>query len=629
MERRRKWYRRILIGFFLFMLAGTLVSRIYDSMTVPKVLTAYSKRKSVETMISGTGTVKERETVLCDIFPGLKVESVSVAAGSEVKTGDELFHFQMESVLEQQAELEGELERAKLNLERRDIASETYASVTQAELAQRELTLAQQALAEGQKEYDEKWAEHFVNKKNLEEEYRKNKALSDDELLLSQEQQLASAEKELRNAKASRDGQIREAQQEIDELKAKIEAAKSGSPVLPTATGSNASAGTNAVSESSAVPEINAVPEISTVSETSAVPEINAVPEISTVSETSASSESDASAETDIAALEKQLAAAQQELSELKGQWDLTISEIRYRHNTLSLQYDKLVNGETSAQQALKDTYEAEIKQEDEAAKAEEEELETLKKNVENAQWNLDIASRQDKQAALSAGQQARLAEIDRQLQQAEIRELERRLERIGEVVAEEGRVCAEADGTVILQEMTAGRTSTGEERLSIATGSRVFEAEFDKEGQELSVGDLLAVSIPGSARSVEARIGSMNLLGEESGIFRADLEDLNLAVGTVTSYQCRRTSDTYQNVIPLSALRRDSEGYYCLAVRTRSAVMGQEFRAERVGLTVLEMGSTEAAVEGAIFDTDPLITASNQVVISGDRVRPVEDLQG
>ena len=611
MERRRKWYRRILIGFFLFMLAGTLVSRIYDSMTVPKVLTAYSKRKSVETMISGTGTVKERETVLCDIFPGLKVESVSVAAGSEVKTGDELFHFQMESVLEQQAELEGELERAKLNLERLDIASETYASVTQAELAQRELTLAQQALAEGQKEYDEKWAEHFVNKKNLEEEYRKNKALSDDELLLSQEQQLASAEKELRNAKASRDGQIREAQQEIDELKAKIEAAKSGSPVLPTATGSNASAGTNAVSESSAVPEINAVPEISTVSETSA------------------SSESDASAETDIAALEKQLAAAQQELSELKGQWDLTISEIRYRHNTLSLQYDKLVNGETSAQQALKDTYEAEIKQEDEAAKAEEEELETLKKNVENAQWNLDIASRQDKQAALSAGQQARLAEIDRQLQQAEIRELERRLERIGEVVAEEGRVCAEADGTVILQEMTAGRTSTGEERLSIATGSRVFEAEFDKEGQELSVGDLLAVSIPGSARSVEARIGSMNLLGEESGIFRADLEDLNLAVGTVTSYQCRRTSDTYQNVIPLSALRRDSEGYYCLAVRTRSAVMGQEFRAERVGLTVLEMGSTEAAVEGAIFDTDPLITASNQVVISGDRVRPVEDLQG
>ena len=605
MERRRKWYRRILIGFFLFMLAGTLVSRIYDSMTVPKVLTAYSKRKSVETMISGTGTVKERETVLCDIFPGLKVESVSVAAGSEVKTGDELFHFQMESVLEQQAELEGELERAKLNLERLDIASETYASVTQAELAQRELMLAQQALAEGQEEYDEKWAEHFVNKKNLEEEYRKNKALSDDELLLSQEQQLASAEKELRNAKSSRDGQLQEAQQEIDELKAKIEAAKNGSPGLPTATGSNANSATSADPETSAVSETNAAHE------------------------SSASPGSNASAETDIAALEKQLAAAQRELSELKGQWDLTISEIRYRHNTLSLQYDKLMNGETSAQQALKDTYEAKIKQEDEAAKAEEEELETLKKNVENAQWNLDIASRQDEQAALSAGQQARLAEIDRQLQQAEIREIERRLERIGEVVAEEGRVCAETDGTVILQEMSAGRTSTGEERLSIATGSRVFEAEFDKEGQELSVGDLLAVSIPGSARSVEARIGSMNLLGEESGIFRADLEDLNLAVGTVTSYQCRRTSDTYQNVIPLSALRRDSEGYYCLAVRTRSAVMGQEFRAERVGLTVLEMGSTEAAVEGAIFDTDPLITASNQVVISGDLVRPVEDLQG
>ena len=591
MEHRRRWYRRILIGFFLFMLAGTLISRIYDSMTVPKVLTAYAKRKSVETIISGTGTVKERETVLCDIFPGLKVESVSVSAGSEVKTGDELFHFQMASVLEEKESLEEELQRAQLNLQRLGVASETYAAVTQTELAQRELALAQQALAEGQKEYDAQWAEHFVNRKNLDAEYERKRTMSDDELILSQEQQLASAEKELRNARSSRDGQIQEKQQEIDELKAKIEAAKGGSPAAPVASGANAAAGI-------------AGAETSTGNAGSSVG-------------------------ADTAALEKQLAAAQRELEELKGQWELTISDIRYRYDTLSIQYDRLMNGETTAQEALRDSYEADLKQEDAEEKADQDALEALTKSVENAQWNLDIASRQDKQAALSAAQQERLAEIDRQLQEMEIRDIERRLARIEEIASGEGRVCAQMDGTVILQEMTAGRTSTGEERLSIAAGSRIFEAEFDKEGQELATGDLLSVSIPGSTRSVEARISSMNLLGEETGIFRADLEDLNLAIGTVTSYQCRRTSDTYQQVIPLSALRRDSEGYYCLAVRARSAVMGQEFKAERVGLTVLEMGSTEAAVEGAIFDTDPLITASNQVIISGDRVRPVEDLQG
>ena len=591
MEHRRRWYRRILIGFFLFMLAGTLISRIYDSMTVPKVLTAYAKRKSVETIISGTGTVKERETVLCDIFPGLKVESVSVSAGSEVKTGDELFHFQMASVLEEKESLEEELQRAQLNLQRLDVASETYAAVTQTELAQRELALAQQALAEGQKEYDAQWAEHFVNRKNLDAEYERKRTMSDDELILSQEQQLASAEKELRNARSSRDGQVQEKQQEIDELKAKIEAAKGGSPEAPVASGANAAAGMAGTEPSAG--------------------------------------NAGSSAGADTAALEKQLAAAQRELQELKGQWELTISDIRYRYDTLSIQYDRLMNGETTAQEALRDSYEADLKQEDVEEKADQDALEALTKSVENAQWNLDIASRQDKQAALSAAQQARLAEIDRQLQEMEIRDIERRLARIEEIASGEGRVCAQVDGTVILQEMTAGRTSTGEERLSIAAGNRIFEAEFDKEGQELATGDLLSVSIPGSTRSVEARISSMNLLGEETGIFRADLEDLNLAIGTVTSYQCRRTSDTYQQVIPLSALRRDSEGYYCLAVRARSAVMGQEFKAERVGLTVLEMGSTEAAVEGAIFDTDPLITASNQVIISGDRVRPVEDLQG
>ena len=343
MEHRRRWYRRILIGFFLFMLAGTLISRIYDSMTVPKVLTAYAKRKSVETIISGTGTVKERETVLCDIFPGLKVESVSVSAGSEVKTGDELFHFQMASVLEEKESLEEELQRAQLNLQRLGVASETYAAVTQTELAQRELALAQQALAEGQKEYDAQWAEHFVNRKNLDAEYERKRTMSDDELILSQEQQLASAEKELRNARSSRDGQIQEKQQEIDELKAKIEAAKGGSPSAPVASGANAAAGIAGA-------------------------------------ETSAGN-AGSSAGADTAALEKQLAAAQRELEELKGQWELTISDIRYRYDTLSIQYDRLMNGETTAQEALRDSYEADLKQEDAEEKAGQDALEALTKS--------------------------------------------------------------------------------------------------------------------------------------------------------------------------------------------------------------------------------------------------------
>ncbi len=563
MEQRRRIFRIILIGFFVFMLIGTLASRAYDSVSVPKVLTAYPKRKSVETVIAGTGTVKENETAFVSVYPGLRVESVAVHAGSEVKTGDELFRFQTESILERKQELETDLREAELNLERLDISSESYAQVSQTELAGRELQLAQRRLAEGQEEYQEKWAQHLVDRNNLDLDYKKKTDLNDEELLMQQEQQMESAYSELRSARAGRDEQIQEASRTVEDLEAQIAAAEAGQ-----------GGGTGDISE-----------------------------------------------------LKKQLERAKEDLEAVKKQWDSKIGDIRYRYENLELQHDRILNGETNAQAALREAYDAAVKQEDAAWAAEEEKLASLEQSVEDAQWNLQLAARQDEYTRLTADQKARLAQIDRQLAELAAADIKARIGELDGILASEGRVLADRDGTVIDQEITAGRTSTGEERISLAYGSRIFEAEFDKAGQELSVGDLLSISVPGSSRTVDARITGMNLLGEETGVFWADLAELNLPIGTVTSYQCRKTSDTYQNVIPLEALRRDMNGYYCFAVRPRSGVMGEEFRAERIGLTVISQGDSEAAVEGALFDTDQLITAGNQVIAEGDRVRPVEEL--
>ncbi len=325
--------------------------------------------------------------------------------------------------------------------------------------------------------------------------------------------------------------------------------------------------------------------------------------------------------------LQKQLERAREDLEAVEEQWRIRIRDIQNRRDDLQFQYDRVLSGETSSQEALEESYEAAVKQEEEAWKAEEEKLEALRQNVENAQWELDVAARQDAYASLTEDQRSRLAQIDRRLQELTISGVERRLGELETMIAADGKVCASTDGTVVVQELVPGRTSTGEERLVIAFGSRIFEAEFDKKGQEMSVGDRLSIAIPGSSRSVEATITGMNLLGEENGVFRADLDELALPIGTVTSYQCRRVSDTYQMVIPLEALRRDANGYYCLAVRSKSGVMGQEFQARRVELQVLDQGSTEAAVEGALSASDEVITAGNKFISDGSRVRPVEDL--
>lgn len=80
--------------------------------------------------------------------------------------------------------------------------------------------------------------------------------------------------------------------------------------------------------------------------------------------------------------------------------------------------------------------------------------------------------------------------------------------------------------------------------------------------------------------------------------------------------------------MIPLSALRKDMKGYYCLVARPVSTILGEEFRAERVNVEVLFRGREEAAVDGPVFDTDKVITGENKAIGEGSRVRPVSGFQ-
>ena len=79
--------RWLLSGFFLFMLACTGISRIYDSMAVPKVKTSETRRKAVETFIEGSGIVKVKEKHIYPVFAGLRIRQVAVMPGREVQEG--------------------------------------------------------------------------------------------------------------------------------------------------------------------------------------------------------------------------------------------------------------------------------------------------------------------------------------------------------------------------------------------------------------------------------------------------------------------------------------------------------------------------------------------------------------
>ncbi len=562
-QKRRKGAlscRRITAVFFLLMLVCTFVSRIYDSITVPKVATARAKEKTVETVVAGTGTVREQQVFFCPVFTGLRVESVTAMPGKQVDEGDELFCFSRDSMEEKRNELKEDISRLQLALEKETISSREIESVTEQELAVWELNLAKRELSEGQQEYEEKMEEYEAEKEKLLYEYERKRAMTREELWEQQEREEEAARQTLDSAKNSRNSALREARRKAEDLEEEL-----------------------------------------------------------------AEMESEDKEDKEITRKKRELARAKEDLDDLEDEWDDRINDAEYSLDLLDDQSDRIRQGDTSTQTALQESYEEAIRQQEQKQKEEAKKLKELEKAVEQAQWEWQIAIRKDENIRLSHEQNRQLSQLARQEILLDISQKEQELMKLEKLFVTDGKVYADRSSTIVENELLAGKTSSGEERLAMATGSFCLEGKFEKEGQKLTVGDVLQVTIPGTIKKQEVKIEEMNLLGDTMGVFRAGLEQ-EIPLGAVTEYECRKQSAIYRQVIPLQGLRKDMKGYYCLVASPRRAILGEEFAARRVDLQLLYLGSVEAAVEGPLQATDEIIIRSNQIIEEGNRVRLTDD---
>lgn len=568
--------RRLLAGFFLFMLACTAISRVYDSMTVPKVLTETARRKAVETVVEGSGTVKVKEKHLYPVAAGLRMGYVAVVQGSEVKEGELLFRYDLDSVRESREKLSVELEQLDLAIGKEQLAQETDPEISRTELAQRELEMAQKELEEEQLSLEDMQDEYENEQKRLAQEYEEALARLNDDLWQQQDREWEKAKQELETAKDSRDREVRAAQRKIDVLVEELDR---------IAGGLGDGADEKEFLEKELAEQYRQT--------------------------------------------ERELQAQREDLEALKAGWKERIDSAQTQLDLLEDQEERIHAGRTQEQESAKKSYEEKLKQEEEKMEAAREGKRAFEKAVENAAWELAVAQRQDETALYARERGKRVSALTIRGLELDKREKQRQLNRLDELARKGGEVTAQEDGIVADMELTAGKTTSGEELLSLAVGENQFEAVFLKEEQKLAKGDRIELAIPGTPKKEEAVITQMNLMGEKEGFFLADLDGAALAPGSVTTYSCTKQSDIFAKVIPLEGLRKDMNGIYCLVAREHAAILGEEFRAERVNVEVLYRGSREAAVEGAIFEEDAVIVGENKGIAEGDRVRVVKSFGG
>lgn len=225
-----------------------------------------------------------------------------------------------------------------------------------------------------------------------------------------------------------------------------------------------------------------------------------------------------------------------------------------------------------------------------------------------------------------------------------DIEKTQKKIEKLQSIKEKGCVIKAQASGIFLTGGAAAGTVTSGSEQVQIAVGTLQAMGEISAGDMgTIQAGDEVQVKFPGMAQAVTLQITHLSNLngsggtmaagglaeggeaseeGASSCAWYAELTGVDVSLGTAFSYEVTKTSEAYQQTIPLSALRESQGRTYILTVEGRDGILGREYAAVLVPVTVLEKDENTAAVECVLEDTVPIIVSSNKYVEEGDPVR-------
>lgn len=250
--------------------------------------------------------------------------------------------------------------------------------------------------------------------------------------------------------------------------------------------------------------------------------------------------------------------------------------------------------------------------------------------SLSQAQEELETAKKQDEITRKNGKKSEQAAGYTVESIQLNVDILEKKLEEIEELITREGKIYAAKKGVFLNTAVTEEMITAGSEFISIGTGGFEFTAEMTKDtGGKITEGDVISIKSPGK-EAVEVRITQIlstqnqeEEIIEEKMILKAEMTEETYVVNGYAAFSIKKESEEeYENMLPLTAIRQDNNGYYCLAIRKSESVLGEEIKAERISIILLDKDDTQAAVKGAIHPDTEIIITSEKDIHTGDRVR-------
>ena len=286
--------------------------------------------------------------------------------------------------------------------------------------------------------------------------------------------------------------------------------------------------------------------------------------------------------------------------------------------------------------------YDAAVSQAQSSLSQAEEALESQFQSQAQAQNSYTSAQEEDAAAAANDQKTQEESSYNQQSIQVDLDQAKKELSRLEKIQQAKGQVTAPAEGVVTGMNVQTGGITDDSSYLLLGTGGLQIKGGLELQDLEkVEPGDTVDISVSGQGKKLQGKVtrtGAENAGGQAGtggnadasgdsqdpgGYFYADIQEGTLSWGTQVSYSIdKQSGSSYEMLIPLSAVRQDSGGTYCLIAEARDTVLGTEYHAARVNITVEDKDSTQAAVTGNLGRDDLVISGSTKDIEEGDKVR-------
>ncbi len=210
-----------------------------------------------------------------------------------------------------------------------------------------------------------------------------------------------------------------------------------------------------------------------------------------------------------------------------------------------------------------------------------------------------------------------------------EISERERTLEQLRKLKEDEGKVLAAEEGTVLGCMVETGvRTGDGACVLYTKNGDGVEVTLPEAEGKLLSIGDKVSLQCKTTIGENRRFEGIVRYQESENGqrTFRIEADVTGFPAGQTVSMSYSCSSESYDTVIPGSALYQDLSSSYVYTVEEVEGILGKEYRIRKNTVTVLEQNGQYAAVRSAALTQESeIVERSNKELTENAAVRVME----